>query len=312
VGKYRVRPGRFIPMLVVLICGVGLTFWGALNTLAWAKNNVLLHLLDVQSLVHDEIWETTEFEGLLVKHEEPVKAPVAGKIRLLVQDGDRLRIGTLLAEISGISDQKIWSPSAGVFCTHLDNLENLLLPGMIDVLDMDEIKKINNSVTPVSDEVAGGQIIGKVVDNLQPLLVFIKATKMDEFVARSFTKDTTVTLLWNDQKLMGKITQASVVNKTLNMFVELSSYPEDFIHERRVQLNLVTRRLTGWLVPEGAIAFKEGNPGLYIIYKQSIRWMPVEVQDRLQGMVAVSSDTLSGSVRYIKKPGWAREGVRLN
>ncbi len=312
MGKYRVRPGRFIPVSVVLVCAVGLTLWGTWSTLAWAKNNVLMHLLDVQPLVHDEIRETLAVKGLLIKHEEPVKAPAAGNIHLLVQDGDRLRIGMLLAEISGISDQKIWSPKTGVFCTHLDNLENLLIPGMIDILDMDEVEKIDNSVTPVSDEVADGQIIGKVVDNLQPLMVFIQVKKMDEFIARSFKKDTTVALFWNDQKLAGKIAQVSVVNKTLSMMVELSSYPEDFIHERRVQLDLVIRRMTGWLVPEGVIVFKEGKPGLYIVSKQAIRWMPVAVQDRLQGMVAVSSDTLSGSVRYIKNPSWAREGVRLN
>lgn len=141
MGKYRVRSSRFIPVLFVLVCGVGLTFWGAWSTLAWAKNNVLLHLLDVQSLVQDEIRETRAVEGLLVKHEELVKTPVAGQLRLLVKDGDRLRTGALLAEISGIADQKIWSPTAGIFCTHLDNLENLLIPGMIDVLDITAVKK---------------------------------------------------------------------------------------------------------------------------------------------------------------------------
>ncbi len=312
MGKYRVRSGRFIPVLVVLVCGVVLTFWGVWSTLAWAKNNVLLHLLDVQPLIYDEISETLTVEGLLVKHEELVKAPVTGKIRLLVQDGDRLCAGTLLAEISGISDQQIWSPNAGVFCTHLDNLENLLVPGMIDVLDMDEVEKINNSATPVSDEVAGGQNIGKVVDNLQPMLVYIRVEKMDQFTARSFKKDTTVSLFRGSQQLSGRITQTSIVDNTLRLFLELSSYPEDFIHERRIQLDLVTRRVIGWMIPGEAIVFKEGEPGLYIISKQVIRWIPVVVQDRLQDMVAVSSDALSSSVRYIKNPCWAREGVRLN
>ncbi len=85
MGKYKIRPGRFIPVLVLLVCGAGLAFWGTWSTLAWAKNNVMTHLLDVQPLVHDEIRETLAVEGLLVKHEEPVKAPAAGKIRLLVQ-----------------------------------------------------------------------------------------------------------------------------------------------------------------------------------------------------------------------------------
>lgn len=312
MGKYRVRPGRFILVLIALVCGTGLTLWGAWNTLAWAKNNVLLHLLDVQSLEHDEIRETLAVEGLLIKHEEPVKAPAAGRLRLLVQDGDRLRTGALLAEISGTVDQKVWSPGAGVFCTHLDNLESVLVPGMIDVLDMSAVEKISGSVPPIADEVAGGQLIGKVVDNLQPLLVFIQLDNLDESAARSFKKNTAVTLLGEDRKLAGKIIQAGLGENTLSMFVELSRYPENYIHERRVRLDLVTRQMTGWLVPEESIVFKEGKPGLYVVSKQAIRWMPVAVHDRLQGMAAVSGDALSNSVHFIKNPGWAREGVRLN
>lgn len=313
MGKYRrVRRGRFISVLIVLICLLGLTFWGTWNTLAWAKNNVLLHLLEIQSLTHDEIKETMAVEGLLVKHEELVKAPTDGRLTLLVQDGDRLQMGTLLAEISGREDQRVWSPNTGIFCTHLDNLENLLVPGMIDVLDMEAVEKINNSMRPASGEVAGGQIIGKVVDNLQPVLVFIKLEEIDEYTARSFRKDTTVSLNWNEQKLTGKIAQASVINSTVSMFVELSQYPEVFLHERRVQLNLVTRHMTGWLVPEKAIVFQEGKPGLYIVSEHTICWVPVTVQDRMQGRAAVSSNILSSAVRFINNPGWAREGVRLN
>ncbi|KAF1084815.1 HlyD family secretion protein [Sporotomaculum syntrophicum] len=313
MGKYRrVHRGRFIPVLIVLICLLGLTFWGALSTLAWAKNNVLLHLLEIQSLTHDEIRETITVEGLLVKHEEPVKAPADGLLTLLVEDGDRLQMGTLLAEISGLEDKQVWSPGTGIFCTHLDNLENLLVPGMIDVLDMDAVEKINNSVRPASGEVVGGQIIGKMVDNLQPVLVFIQLKTLDEYTARSFKKDTDVTLNWNERKLSGKIAQVSVMDRTVSMFVELLQYPEVFLHERRVQLDLVTRQMTGWLVPEEAIVFKEGKPGLYIVSEQTICWVPVTVQDRLQGRAAVSSNILSSSVRFIKNPSWAREGVRLN
>lgn len=312
MGKYRVRPGRLIPALFVLLGGIGLILWGAFSTLAWAKNNVLLHLLDITVLVQDEVRETLTTQGLLIKHEEPVKAPVSGQLHLLVQDGDRLRTGALMAQISGTSNEKIWSPRSGIFCTHLDNLENMLVPDMIDVLDLAAVEKISDNITPTADEVTGGQIIGKVVDNLQPMLVLIRLENPDEHVTRSFSKDAAVTLLWNDEKLNGKITQIHSAEGVLNMLVELSQYPEEYIHQRRVELDLVTRWMAGWLVPEEAIIFKEGKPGIYIVSKQTVRWIPVAVQDRLQGMVAVSGEKLNNSVRFVKNPGWAREGVRLD
>lgn len=313
MGKYRrVRRGRFIPVLIGLICLLGFTFWGTWSTLAWAKNNMLQHLLEIQPLAYDEIKETMAVEGLLLKHEEPVKAPADGRLTLLVEDGDRLQMGTLLAEISGLEDQQVWSPNSGIFCTHVDNLESMLVPDMIDVLDMDAVEKINNSVTPASGEVAGGQIIGKVVDNLQPVLLFIRLETIDEHTACSFGKDTTVTLYWNGQKLTGQIAQGSFVGRKVSMFVELNEYPAAFLHDRQVQLDLVTRHMTGWLVPEESIVFKEGKPGLYIVSEQTICWVPVTVQDRLQGKVVVSSNILSNAVRFIENPGWAREGVRLD
>ncbi|SFR14436.1 HlyD family efflux transporter periplasmic adaptor subunit [Desulfoscipio geothermicus] len=314
MGRYRVRPGRFVIALTVMISLAVLVVWGAWSTLAWAKNTVLLNFLEVKFLTRDEIRKTTAVEGLVIRKEEPVKAPASGELRLLAQDGERLRLGAPLAQVRGVEEKTAWSPRAGVFCTHLDSLESVLIPGMIDVLDMGRVEKLSSSSSPqtATGEVAAGQIIGKVVDNLDPVLIYIRVDNPDRYAARLFDKGATVSLLCEGRELTGVITEARVTDNAVNMFVEVAEYPENFIHQRRVQLELVTRKITGWLVPVNAIAFKDGKPGIYVVHKQIVRWVPVTARNRLNDKVVIGGDHLSESVRYVNNPGWAREGARLD
>lgn len=312
MGKYRIRPGRFVLAIIFLTCIAVLTFWGLWISLAWAKNMVMLNLLDINFLTQDEIRKTRAISGLVIRKEEPIKAPVPGELHLLAQDGERLPVGAPLAEIRGVSSRTVYSPRAGVLCTHVDGLENLLVPGMINVLDMSAVEKISNSTQTLTGEVDGGQIIGKVVDNLQPVLIYITINELEEFLARSFTKGAVARLIFQGKEITGIITEVRAVDNTISLFLEVLKYPEDFVHERQVQLELVTRRLAGFLVSEKAIVFKDGQPGIYVVSKQEVKWQRVSVKDRLNGMVALSDDSLNNNMRYISNPDWAWEGARLD
>lgn len=312
VSKYRIRPVRFICVMFILICVASIGIWSLWVTLTWAKNNMLLNLLDVRFLANNEIRKVRSVDGLLIRQEEPIKASVAGEFKLLVQDGDRLRVGADIAKISGVSDKIVRSPRAGIFCSHIDNLETLLNPDMIDVLDMGEVEKISSNLQVLTEEVDGGQIIGKVMDNLNSILVYIQVDNLEDYVARSFIKEMTIYLIYDGQELTGKVVEARAVDNVLNIFVEIEKYPDNFIHERNVQLELVTRKIKGWLIPEKAVVFKDGKPGIYVVSKQVISWFPVSVTDRLNEMVVVKGDHLSSLVRYVSNPGWAWEGARLD
>lgn len=313
MGRYKLRPRRFIPAVALLFCALAVTLWGVWYGAAWAKSAVLARLLDVRLLAREEIVKTTPVEGVLIRREETVKAPAPGKLRLLARDGERLRVGAPLAEIQGVSSHKVWSPGAGVFCTHLDGLEGLLVPGMIDVLDMGAVERIsNNREVAGGGEVTGGELIGKLVDNLQPVLIYIKLDNPGDDAARLWKKGTAVHLLCNGRELTGGITEVRGGGDGLGMFIEVEKYPESFVHERYQRLELVTRRVAGWLVPERALVFKDGKPGIYVVSKQILRWMPVTARDNVDGKVAISGEGLSEALRYVSNPAWAREGARLD
>lgn len=317
MGRYRLRSKRFIPAVALLLCILAIVLWGAWYGVTWAKSAVLARLIDVRPLAMEQVVETTTVPGVVVRREVTVKAPGPGELRLLVHDGERLRAGAPVAEIRGVSTQKVYSPGAGVFCTHLDGLEGLLVPGMIDVLDMGAVERINNNrPNPGGEvtggrEVSGGELIGKLVDNLQPVMIYIELKSAGEDVAGSWRDGAEVRLLFGGRELTGRVAGVRGDGQDPAMFVEVEQYPEDFVHRRFQQLELVTRQASGWLVPERALVFKDGKPGIYVVSKQVLRWMPVTARISLDGKVAIGGEGLSETLHYVSNPALAREGIRV-
>lgn len=311
MGKYRMRPGRFIPVLIVTFSVAALFLWGIWAALTWARGAVLQQMLDVRFMARDEIVKTVPVRGLVIRNEEPVQAPASGELVLHVRDGERLRVGTLLAEIRGIDQNKVRSSRAGVFCTHVDGLENLLVPEMIAELDLSAVETIKTVPPASKDQVDRGQFFGKVVDNLQPVYIYIQAENPARQEPFTFRPGGAVRLLYKEQEVAGKIQEVRSGDGAADLLVEVRDYPEEFVHQRRVDFELVTRQLSGWLIPRQAVVFKDGEPGIYVVSRQRLRWTPVSVNDRLGETVSVTGDKLSDALRYVSNPGWAREGARL-
>ncbi|WP_027364836.1 HlyD family efflux transporter periplasmic adaptor subunit [Desulfotruncus alcoholivorax] len=313
MGKYKLHPGRFILVLAMLVGILTVAVWGVFSTLGFAKGAIVARMLDVQQLTWQESIKSVPVEGTIIRREETIKAPSSGKLQLLARDGDRLRVGAPVARINGVSKETIISPGAGIFCTHLDGLENLLDPGMTDVLDMEAVEKISNSSgDDGSEEVSGGTLIGKVVDNLNPIVIYLRVDLAGDASGELFKKGLKVTLSQGKQVIRGNIIRLWNEKNSYTMFIQVDdNYPESFVHGRRQKMDLALERLEGWLVPEGAIVFKDGNPGLYLVEKQTVTFAPVTVEGRLNGLVSVRGKRLSNTVRYVVNPDWASEGSRL-
>lgn len=311
MGKYKIRPARFIPALIVTFCITGLFLWALWVSVAWAKSAVLLRMLDIRFMARDEITETAPASGLLIRTEEPFKASAPGELELKVRDGERLRVGTPLAEIKGVEQSTVYSPKSGIFCTHVDGLENLLVPEMIGELDLLAVENIKPVAPPADNTVDSGQYFGKVIDNLQPVFVHIQWENQGPEASRAFRTGETAHLIYKGQELAGQIKDVRSTGSNVYLVVELRDYPDEFVHLRNVNLELVIRKLSGWLVPREAVVFKDGEPGVYVVLRQRLNWVPVSVKDRLDDTVSITGSNLSDALRYISNPDRAREGARL-
>jgi len=311
VGKYKIRPARLIPALIITFCIVGLFLWALWVSVAWAKSAVLLRMLDIRFMARDEITETVPASGLLIRTEEPFKALASGELELKARDGERLRVGTPLAEIKGVGQSTVWSPRAGIFCTHVDGLENLLVPEMIGELDLLAVEDIEQVAPPTDNMVDSGHFFGKVVDNLQPMFIHIQWDNQGSEASQAFRTGETAYLVYKGQELEGQIKDVRSTGSDVYLVVEMGDYPDEFVHLRNVNLQLVIRKLSGWLVPKEAVVFKDGEPGIYIALRQRVNWVPVSVNDRLDDTVSITGSNLSDALRYIINPDRASEGARL-
>ncbi|KJS11533.1 MAG: hypothetical protein JL56_01975 [Desulfotomaculum sp. BICA1-6] len=311
MGKYKIRPARFIPALIITFCITGLLLWALWVSVAWAKSAVLQRMLDIRFMARDEITETAPASGLLIRTEESFKASAPGEVELKVRDGERLRVGTPLAEIKGVSQSTVWSPRAGIFCTHVDGLENLLLPEMIGELDLMAVENIKPLAPPADNTVDSGQYFGKVVDNLQPLFMHVQWENQGSEAARSFRTGETVHFVYKGQELAGQVKDVRSAGSDVYLVVEMRDYPDEFVHLRNLHMELVIRRLSGWLVPREAVVFKDGEPGIYVALRQRVNWVPVSVNDRLDDTVSITGSNLNDALRYISNPERVREGARL-
>ncbi len=301
----RKRGNRFLKVVVIALALVG-TFLISCKYLTAAVSNV-------QFLSYQEVYLTTPLEGLLIKEEEVVRSPSSGEIHFTVPDGNRLEVGAGAAQVisteqgSGKVALNIFTPVAGVFCTHLDGLESILSPENMNVLDLTKLEKTVNKAIPEGVRVEKGQPVFKLIDNLSPINFYAVIPK-DSFPSGMVDRPRWLQATWENQTF--NIKPDKIVDKGdrwEGLFL-LNNYPENIIHYRKVRLSVTTKKLNGLLVPCRAVVYRNGEPGLYLAVKKKACWVPLKIEGELNGKVAVSGQEIGENTRYVSNPILAREG----
>ena len=88
-------------------------------------------------------------------------------------------------------------------------------------------------------------------------------------------------------------------------------YPDYAVYKRQVDFELVSQSLSGYVLPKTAIVYKNDVSGIYIVYKETVRWIEVEIEKESEGMVQISGDELTASIQVVMNPGLIKEGSSL-
>lgn len=281
----------------------GLLCWNYLSTA----------LSQVRFLSVQEVGRTAPLEGVLVKEEKVVRSPAAGRLHLAVPDGQRLEVGARAGQVtaseqdSGEVRYDLHTPWAGILCTHLDGLENVLSPGNLDVLELPGADKIVDKTPAEGGRVEKGQPVFKIVDNLSPV-IFYTSLKKEDFSSGLADRPGWLEAAWEEQTLMVKPAKLVDRGDHLVGFFLLSGYPERLVHHRKVRFTVTVEKLKGLLVPGRAIVHRDGQPGVYLAVKRKATWVPVKIEGELAGQVAISGRGLNEGSRYVSNPILAREG----
>lgn len=280
------------------------------------KGRLIARVSNVQFLTRQEVAQIVSVEGILYKHENVLHAPVGGELHLVAADGDRLKAGARAAQVVAVQQETggeaydVATPVAGICCTHLDGFEQILSPDSIEALAVPKIEKTANKSTSDGMRVEKGQPVLKIIDNLSPVYVYLE-------IPKSYTPDPVMDkpvqwqAAWERLSLKVKPFKVSDKEDRWEGYFALSDYPDQLLHHRNIRLNITTRTLEGFLVPQKAIVMREGQPGIYLSVKKKACWTQVTIDGELDGLLAVSGPELTVGSRYVNNPLLVREGYRV-
>lgn len=291
---------------------------GAVFFVLWLAGNFTWHVLQarlikVEPLMPGKILQTAKVSGCLIKNETLVSSPIRGQLKLPVQDGQRVSAGETVAVVTAIRDREgeekknifaVQAPVAGLVCVYLDGLEGLLRFNNLKSLEMTEVEKLDMRPLTLGSGmiVEKGWPVIKLVDNLSTLKIWLRV-KCGKFPSEKLTEKAFINVLWKGTSFRAQVEDVQTTMEGTLVLLNASIYPQQLLLGRRwVELELVKNELSGFLVPDGAILQKDGIIGLYVLYKQGARWIPVEVVGRTNGQLLVNGEGLSPQLQLIVNP----------
>lgn len=273
-----------------------------------------LKLAEIKPLEEDILSEELSTTAVLIKGETVVKTPLTGKIDYIADKGQRLRIGTAIARVTGEGNSvTVYSPKAGLFCTEVDGLEGVLNPANKNLLDLSIVEQLafGNKTGLNNEIIQKGVPFAKLVDNLNPLLLFVFLEGENLGTVENLAEYDKLGIYWENERMTGTIIETRSRDDSCELLIEVSSYPEQILHYRQVEITFVVQEIKGFCVPQKALVFDNNRAGIFIVEKQFIKWEPVKIKGYLDESVILEGDALNYNTQYVVNPHRVKQGDRV-
>jgi putative membrane fusion protein len=257
-----------------------------------------------------ELENVIKVNGLIVRDEHPVAAPVTGTVHWLVKDGERLAVNIPVASISAADGtvHTVVTPFAGIVVRQLDGLEGMLQPQALDGVNVPQLLKtaVKHQQIEQAEAVPQGSMLFKVVNNFSWCYLFhlpdgTALPESDRHRLRfSFAPG---------RDLSGRTVLRRAENDSMTLAYEFTDDVDGFLWQRQAEAEIITGRIQGVILPLSALVEREGETGVFTLEKSVVRYRSVEVVGISGELVAV--DGLRIGLRIITNPDLVREGRRL-
>lgn len=230
--------------------------------------------------------DTTTRKSVVIRTESPLSVPQSANVRYEVKEAQRVRTGALLLRVETLestrngqrASHKLYAPCAGTVSMKTDGLESVLTPGNIFSLDLQSVYQKVVDGTIAGDEEKITAI--KVVDNLSPVYFCFPGSGL------SLQQGSNILF-----RLSGgeKTYKGTIVRESGEMLVaRLGSVPKELIGDRLHNIEIITRRKEGMIVPSSSLSEKDGETGLYSVSGRSVQWTEVNVEEIFEKEAVVS------------------------
>ncbi len=225
-------------------------------------------------------------EAIVLNQEEIAAAEYAGRFENLVKDQEKISKGRLLGYyISARGQASLHAPISGVFIRRTDGLEEVFREINLQAASP-EIFKYQTRVILDDKPIQAGQIIYKIVNNLEPtrLLFHSPLERLDFDIVLNQQANVIV-----DGKDLGKATVKEMKQDfgEILMILEFGEFKEELLDQRYTRVDLLFDSHTGYLVPEKALVESDGQKGIYCVDREDLTFKPVNVLKSKKGKLVV-------------------------
>ncbi len=202
-------------------------------------------------------------QALVINREYLVTASQSGRFENLVSDNDRVRkgqsLGYLIADNTKVD---VVSPYTGIFTTDIDGLEDLFQNQVLNAIGPEsyhyQARKVN-----ADSNLKTGDLIGKIIDNLRPNSLIIKAADNIDLPFKAGDR----VQVWSGERQLGIATVRELRQDSITLaWLEMDNFSEALLGQRYINVMVENIDKPGFLVPIGAI-IKNGQENIVYCYR---------------------------------------------
>lgn len=250
--KFNKKANLLIKLLLVLIL-ISLILLVVINLLGYNSNNIIV-------ANYETISNQFKAQALVIRNEEVIFAPQAGKIELNVAEGERVSAGNLIATITnGEQQDELYNYEPGIISYKVDGLEESLEQEDISNLSYEKISKLkgSNEVVESGERVNAGRPIFKVVSNFK----FYLAVLLPKGQLQNYSPQDKVDIVFSQfpsQTLQGQVYKTILDAPQNIMVLKVDRFVRELLDLRKGEVKVSKNKYHGIVVPESAI-IKENN-----------------------------------------------------
>ncbi len=196
---------------------------------------------------------------------------------------DEERLGELQARLHALessgeySGQYIYSPTPGVFSSHIDGYEEELSTSMLDNAAPGYLSDLKPADVSVSETVTAGENVCKVINNYEWYFSGIISEKQ----AANFEEGQTIKMRFydlSDSVIYGTVSRISrPEGGKVAVTVHSTSYVDSIYTTSKVSAELFVESADGFKVPSESLRVIDGQQGVYVVRLGVARFVPVNL-----------------------------------
>ncbi len=207
----------------------------------------------------------------------------------------------------------IVSRTAGVVSYTLDGLEEAIDPARMDQLEAEALYRLaaKPHTVQAGERVKAGQPVFRVVE---PTSAYLCIPLPTAHALRLLDRGQAgVRFVDFPGQVQGKVVALGPRSGDGEGYAVVTvlteQYLEDFTYYRKVKAEVVVESVSGVLVPRTALVDREGQPGVYVLRRATVRYAPVTVQGQDRYWVAVEG--IQEGTLVITTPWLVKEGMKI-